>query len=324
MTASPHPGPAGPAGSGPLDSTAQLMNQISTRLSARLGRLGPGTARRPPTLVAVAHGSRDPRALRTVTALLDRVRALRPDLPVRLGHIEIDRPLLPETLAGLRGEAVLVPLLLSRGYHVKHDLPAMAAAALAADRPARAAAPAGATGPAGATAPRPAAVPGARSPGARLTLRTARPLGPHPLLAEALHARLVEAGWRTPAAAGAGVVLAAAGSRDPDSALDTARTAALLSRRLGGIPVLPGYAGGAGPTVDGAVRALGAHGRPRPAVASCFVAPGRFSAQCAAAAPGVAADPLGDHPALARLVLHRYTEALATAPIAPEAVTVAV
>ena len=72
-----------------------------------------------PTLVVVAHGSRDPRALRTIMALLDRVRELRPGLDVRLGHIEIDRPMLAETLDALAtggaGRAVLVPLLLGRG-----------------------------------------------------------------------------------------------------------------------------------------------------------------------------------------------------------------
>jgi sirohydrochlorin ferrochelatase len=59
------------------------------------------------------------------------------------------------------------------------------------------------------------------------------------------------------------------------------------------------------------VRALAARGRHRIAVASCFAAPGRFAVQCAAAAPGVAAAPLGDHPALARLVLLRYDQVLA-------------
>ncbi|CAM5506279.1 hypothetical protein SVIOM342S_01696 [Streptomyces violaceorubidus] len=99
-----------------------------------------------PALVVVAHGSRDPRALSTVRALLDRVRALRPGLPVHLGHIELNAPLLPDTLAALGdGEAVLVPLLLSRGHHVGRDIPEMAAAA-----PAR--------------------------------TRVAAPLGPHPLL----------------------------------------------------------------------------------------------------------------------------------------------
>lgn len=46
-------------------------------------------------------------------------------------------------------------------------------------------------------------------------------------------------------------------------------------------------------------------------MASYFAAPGRFAGQTAAAAPGLAAAPLGDHPALARLVLHRYDEARA-------------
>ncbi|MEU6862975.1 CbiX/SirB N-terminal domain-containing protein [Streptomyces sp. NPDC046876] len=231
-----------------------------------------------PTLVAVAHGSRDPRALPTVQALLERVRELRPRLEVRLGHIELNRPLLADTLGRTDGPAVLVPLLLGRGYHVKRDLPAAAA----------------------------------RHPDARV----AAPLGPHPLLVEALCERLLEAG-RTSAGASGGasgggaVVLAAAGSRDPDAAADTRRTAALLSERLGGAAVVPAYASGAAPTVPDAVRALAARGHHRVAVASYFTAPGRFSVQSAAAATGPAAAPLGDHPALARLVLQRYDEAAA-------------
>lgn len=244
-----------------------------------------------PTLVAVAHGSRDPAALRTVTALLNAVRALRPDVPVRLGHIELNRPLLADTLAALRGEAVLVPLLLGRGYHVKEDLPAAAAAA------------------------------------PHLTTRIAAPLGPHPLLAEALHARLREASKHRPQTPDA-VVLAAAGSRDPDAAVDTAATATLLSARLGGVPVVPAYASAATPTVADAVRALAPHGERRErrhiAVASYFTAPGRFATQCADAAPGIAAAPLGAHPAVARLVLHRYEQALSSAPLSYRAVTVGV
>ncbi|WP_078840551.1 sirohydrochlorin chelatase [Streptomyces antioxidans] len=289
------------------------MTRFTAQLTAQLDRLGhhsvrPGRRERPPTLVAVAHGSRDPEALRTVNALLDRVRALRPWLPVRLGHIELNRPLLTDTLAALRGEVVLVPLLLSRGHHIKRDIPDAVAAA------------------------------------PHLTARTAAPLGPDPLLAEALHARLTEADRRAQAdrgaqaghqAAGAGrrvaaphrtdgVVLAAAGSRDPDAAVDTARTAALLSARLGGVPVLPGYASGSGPTVPEAVRALAARGHHRIAVASYFTAPGRFAAQCASAAPGLAGAPLGAHPAVARLVVRRYEQALASASLSHPAATVGV
>ncbi|MDH2393611.1 sirohydrochlorin chelatase [Streptomyces sp. HNM0663] len=251
--------------------------------TARGPRPGGGGER--PVLVAVAHGSRDPRAFATVSALLDRVRELRPGLDVRLGHIELNEPLLPDVLAGLSGpgrpaRAVLVPLLLSRGYHVRHDLP-RAAAALQG-------------------------IPGA-------DVRIAAPLGPHPLLVEALYDRLAEAGWRPEdgAARSTGVVLAAAGSRDPDSAADVRRAARLLGERLGDTPVVAAYASAAAPAVPAAVRALAARGRHRIAVASYFTAPGLFAARSAAAAPWIAAAPLGVHPALARLVLRRYDAAAA-------------
>ncbi|MEU8619793.1 sirohydrochlorin chelatase [Streptomyces sp. NPDC048623] len=242
-----------------------------------LGRILARRAEPAPTLVAVGHGSRDPRAAAELQRLLDRVRELRPGLDVRLAHIELNAPLLTDTLAGLTGDAVLVPLLFARGYHVKHDLPAAVEA-----HPA-------------------------------LRARIAAPLGPHPLLVEALADRLAEAGLRPEdgASPATGVVLAAAGSRDPDSATDIRRIAGLLGERLGGVPVLPAYTSAAAPTVPEAVRALAARGRHRVAVASCFTAPGRFATRAAAHAPWLASAPLGAHPALARLVLLRYDEALA-------------
>ncbi|RSS79819.1 sirohydrochlorin chelatase [Streptomyces sp. WAC06614] len=240
-----------------------------------------------PTLVAVAHGSRDPEALLTARTLLRRVRELRPHLDVRLGHVELTAPLLDDTLGALPpgGAAVLVPLLLGRGHHVKHDLPRAAARAR------------------------------------HLRTAVAAPLGPHPLLVEALYDRLLQAGW-TP---GTAVVLAAAGSRDPDSAADARACAAQLAERLGGdVPVVPAYASAVSPTPAEAVRALVARGHHRTAVASYFAAPGRFAAQAAAAAAGPAAAPLGAHPALARLLLHRYDQArtrTTPAPQRPELVT---
>lgn len=285
------------SGSTPPESTAHIMNRITTELSGQLALVSLDGGRRPaprhaaprravppPDLVVVAHGSRDPRALATVTALLARVRELRPGLTVRLGHIELNEPLLGDTLTETDGSAVLVPLLLSRGYHVKHDIPEAAAQA------------------------------------PHLDTRLAAPLGPHPLLVDALHDRLLEAGWPAqPGRAGrrtGGVILAAAGSRDPDSATDTRRTADLLAQRLG-VPVVPAYAtptAAAPLSVPAAVRALAARGRHRTAVASYFTAPGRFATQCADAAPWSASAPLGDHPAMARLLLHRYDTARATTP----------
>jgi len=261
--------------------TAHRMNRISSQPSSRLGLVSLEGARRPapPALVLVGHGSRDPRALSTVRTLMERIRELRPGLPVHLGHIELNEPLLPDTLASLgTGDAVLVPLLLSRGHHVKRDIPEAAAASQA-------------------------------------RTRIAGPLGPHPLLVETLYARLVEAGWPTRPhdmeRRGSAVVLAAAGSRDPHAAVDTRHTAELLAERLG-VPVVPAYASAAAPTVAHAVRELTARGHGRIAVASYFTAPGRFSSECAAAAPWIAAAPLGAHPSMARLALHRYDQALAT------------
>ncbi|CAL9444723.1 sirohydrochlorin chelatase [Streptomyces sp. enrichment culture] len=251
-------------------------------MPSQLSLVPPSATRRPapPALVVVAHGSRDPRALSTVRALLDRVRALRPDVPVHLGHIELNAPLLPDTLAALgETEAVLVPLLLSRGYHVKRDIPEMAAAS-----PAR--------------------------------TRVAAPLGPHPLLTDALQDRLTEAGWGATPRRTSAVVLAAAGSRDPDAKKDTARTAHLLAARLG-VPVLPAYASAATPTVQQAVRTLLARGRHHIALASYFTAPGRFATECTRTAPWIASGPLGTHPSMARLVLHRYDEALRASPALP-------
>lgn len=109
-----------------------------------------------PALVAVAHGTRDPAGPATVRALLDRVRALRPRLPVAEAYAELAEPALEEAVRAARGPVVVVPLLLARGYHALVDLPGRAERA------------------------RPDAV-------------MARPLGPHRMLAAALAARLEEA-----------------------------------------------------------------------------------------------------------------------------------
>ncbi|MFJ3584911.1 sirohydrochlorin chelatase [Streptomyces sp. NPDC090127] len=274
-----------------FDSAAELLGTITTRLGAQLSHVRLNGVRRDrPALVAVGHGSRDPRARAALVRLVERVRELRPGLDVELAHIELDAPLLTDVLTTLTPphtppagapaaggrRAVLVPLLFGPGYHVKHDLPAAAAA-----------------------------VPGGR-------VRIAAPLGPHPLLVEALADRLAEAGWTSAdsASRSTGVVLAAAGSRDREGLLAVRRIAAALSERLGGVPVVPAYASAATPTVPDAVRTLAARGRHRVAVASCFTAPGFFASRAAAHAPWIASSPLGAHPALARLVLHRYDQAL--------------
>jgi len=227
-------------------------------------------AARRPALVLVAHGSRDPAALAEIRRLLALLRAARPELDVRLAHLGLNAPLLPEVLDGLSGPAVLVPLLLSRGYHVKVDIPA------------------------------------ALSVAPQVSGVIAAPLGPDPLLTEALYGRLAEAGWGGSAGRGDAVVLAASGSRDPDAAADTEAQARLLAARLG-VPVLPGYVAAGGPSVAEAVARLTAEGHRRVAVAGYFTAPGDFARLGAAAGDWLTAAPLGAHRAMVRLVLARYT-----------------
>src|SRR5690242_17983702 len=87
-----------------------------------------------PALVALAHGSRDPRSAATITALVDEVRALRPDLRVEQAFLELSRPSFQTVVDRLvkagHDEIVVVPLLLTEAYHAKVDVPSAIAAAM--------------------------------------------------------------------------------------------------------------------------------------------------------------------------------------------------
>ncbi|MGW1727774.1 sirohydrochlorin chelatase [Streptomyces sp. NPDC002306] len=232
-----------------------------------------------PTLLAVAHGTRDAQGAAVTRALLHQVRALRPDLHVRACFLDLAAPCLPQALARLRGDVVLVPLLLGTGYHIRVDIPEALAAA------------------------------------PHLRARVARALGPDPLLADALTDRLTDAGWR----AGDGpVVLAAAGSTDPGANADAAAMASLLRDRLAGPDVVvPAYLCAAGPTPAEAVAALRAEGHSRVTVAPYLMSPGFFARRAARSGGCLTSAPLGTHDALARLVALRYDEARERMPSAP-------
>lgn len=108
-----------------------------------------------PALLAVAHGSRNPAAAEVMRGLARQVRRLAPGLDVRVAFIGHAEPSLPDELDAAGAGAVIVPLLLSSGYHLTADI----------------------TG-------------AAMSTGALV----AGPLGPHDLLLTALTTRLAEAG----------------------------------------------------------------------------------------------------------------------------------
>jgi len=71
----------------------------------------------------VAHGSTDPRFAAVVEAVAERVRALAPQVDVRVGFLEHGPPGVADVA---EPGAVAVPLLLSAGYHVRVDLPTQA------------------------------------------------------------------------------------------------------------------------------------------------------------------------------------------------------
>lgn len=97
---------------------------------------------REPVLVACSHGTADPAGRAVVAGILDGVRRLRPGLDVRPAFVDVQEPevgRVVELVAAEGRDAVVVPLLLSAGYHVHVDV-----AAAVADRPAVAS---GALGP---------------------------------------------------------------------------------------------------------------------------------------------------------------------------------
>ncbi|WP_278255559.1 CbiX/SirB N-terminal domain-containing protein [Nocardioides convexus] len=80
-----------------------------------------------PALIALAHGSRDPRSAATITALVDATKALRPDLRIERAFLDLSKPGFHTVVdrlvkAGFE-EIVVVPLLLVEAFHAKVDIP---------------------------------------------------------------------------------------------------------------------------------------------------------------------------------------------------------
>lgn len=248
---------------------------------------------RPPALVAVSHGTSSPDGRLAVRGLFDAVVAAvaqrYPDATpsTRLGHVDVEQPDVPTTLATLEpGEpAVVVPLLLSAGYHVHVDLAEAASDAAEAGR----------------------------------DVVIAGALGPDDRLVTVLRRRLDEAG----ATSGDPVVLAVAGSSDGRAVVDCHDMAGRLAAASDG-PVSIGFLSAAEPRLPDAVATSRAgHPRERIAVASYLLAPGYFQDLAVAAGGDVTSEPVlrHDDPAPAELVaivLDRYEAARAAASARPD------
>lgn len=77
-----------------------------------------------PALLAISHGTASAEGQAAVAALVAAAAARLPDTTVRLGHVDVQQPDVAASLAALPDEqpVVIVPLLLSAGYHVRVDL----------------------------------------------------------------------------------------------------------------------------------------------------------------------------------------------------------
>ena len=75
-------------------------------------------------LIACAHGTNNAEGQKRINALRAEIVALRPGLSVREAYVDVQEPALPDVVAGLAPgvRAVVVPLLLTVGFHVQVDL----------------------------------------------------------------------------------------------------------------------------------------------------------------------------------------------------------
>jgi sirohydrochlorin ferrochelatase len=224
------------------------------------------------TLLAIAHGSRNPAARDSVVALLAEVQRQRPSINALGCYLDHTEPLVRDLVHTLDGPAVAVPLLLTAAFHTGVDLPQHLAA----------------------------------SP---VEVEQADALGPHPSLRLALGRRLAEAGVSA-FDRGTAIVLAAAGSSDPSAVASVAAVARGWASQ-GWWDVTPAYVSAAAPTPAEAVAALRARGAPRVAIASYLLSPGLFADTLHEAGADVVSAPLGDAPEVAAVVLERYDDACA-------------
>ena len=234
-----------------------------------------------PALIALAHGSRDPRSADTIKALTELVACMRPDLRIEPAFLDLASPRFDDVVDKLVAEGhqeiVVVPLLLTEAFHAKVDVPGVIKTAEARH--------------------------------GDLKIKATDVLGVESAFFDVLDKRLREALSRNRVRELDALVLAAAGSTDPLANAMVSRAARTWAARHK-LPVIAAFASSAPPAAGEAVRAHRADGRRHVAVGSLFLAPGFLPdrvAELALEAGAVAvAEPLGVDVEVARVILARY------------------
>lgn len=146
-------------------------------------------------LILVAHGTRRPSGVAVIGDLAEHVSVLV-NRAVQVAFVDVLGPTPSEVLSSVAATgrpAIVLPAFLSRGYHVRADLPAHVAASGHPD----------------------------------VTVTPA--LGPSPRIVRTVGEQMVKSGWRPSDS----VILAAAGTSDRTARTDLHTTATLLSALIG-------------------------------------------------------------------------------------------
>ncbi len=236
-------------------------------------------------LILVAHGTRRPDGIAMIGDLAAQVSALL-DRTVQVAFVDVLGPTPSEVLSSVAARhrpAIVVPAFLSRGYHVRADLPTHVAAS--------------------------------GHPNVIVTPA----LGPSGEIARIVSQQLVKSGWRP----GDSVILAAAGTSDPRARSDLYTTATLLSALTGSRVSLGFAATGGPHVHEAVEKARAKarasarrQGGRRVVVASYLLADGLFQQRLHASGADLVTQALGTHPGLARLIANRFRRAVPSVPAA--------
>ncbi|RWW94070.1 sirohydrochlorin chelatase [Paenarthrobacter ureafaciens] len=226
-----------------------------------------------PVLIACAHGTRNSEGQAAIRNVMAEIGELRPGLQVLEAYVDVQEPELSGVVEGMPegAAAVVVPLLLSTGFHIKVDVP--------------------------------------KAIKSRPEVVAARPLGPDPRLAELLAKHLRAAGLQDNdgvllAAAGSSLPDGSVDSEEQARLL-----AELLPNKVRvayGASAEPNVPDGVA-----SLRAELAQDGGRVFIASYLLATGYFHDQLFKAGADVVTAPLLPSPVLAEIALERYDAVLA-------------
>lgn len=225
-------------------------------------------------MILVAHGTRRPAGVAMIEGLAARVSTIV-GRTVQVAFVDVLGPTPSDVLLRERATgrpAIVVPAFLSRGYHVRTDLPAHV------------------------------------SVSGHPNVIVTPALGPSGQIARIVGDQLVQCGWRP----GDSVILAAAGTSDDRAHTDLHTTATLLSALTGSRVSLGFAATGDPQLQEAVERARPHARRNggRIVVASYLLADGLFQERLHACGADLVSQPLGTHLGLARLIANRFRRAM--------------